>query len=234
MEILQRMTFETARAYATRTIKYNIIQMGLLPGEMISEKDVATSLGLSRTPVREALIDLSNVGIVEILPQKGCRIALLNHDLVAESRFMRLAMEKAVIEILCSKTLTSSQITSLGENLQLQKFHLQSHSPDNPLDRNRLIMLDDQFHRLLFTFANRELSHSIVKNFDVHFDRVRYIYTNHSLNLDSNNVEDHANLAQYIIDKDLASARNLIDSHLSRCQTINDYVNERYPQFIAK
>ena len=89
MRLTQRQPRETGRDYALRTIKDNIIHLELAPGSMVSENELAAAMGLSRTPVREALIELSKVKIVEIYPQKGSAVALIDYDLVAESRFMR-------------------------------------------------------------------------------------------------------------------------------------------------
>lgn len=58
-------------------------------------------LHLSRTPVREALIELSKVGLVEIQPQRGSYIAKIDYELIEESRFMRLVLENAVLKLAC-------------------------------------------------------------------------------------------------------------------------------------
>ena len=101
MRLTQRQPRETGRDYALRTIKDNIIHLELAPGSMVSENELAAAMGLSRTPVREALIELSKVKIVEIYPQKGSAVALIDYDLVEESRFMRKVLECAVVELDC-------------------------------------------------------------------------------------------------------------------------------------
>ena len=69
MHITERLPRETGRDYALRILKDNIVRLELEPGSMVSENELASELGLSRTPVREALIELSKVNIVEIYPQ---------------------------------------------------------------------------------------------------------------------------------------------------------------------
>ena len=59
MYLTDRLPRETGRDYALRTIKENIIRLELAPGSMVSENELAAAMGLSRTPVREALIELS-------------------------------------------------------------------------------------------------------------------------------------------------------------------------------
>ena len=66
MKLLERLPRETGRDYALRTIKDNIIKLELAPGSPVSENELAAELQLSRTPVREALIELSKVKVIEI------------------------------------------------------------------------------------------------------------------------------------------------------------------------
>ncbi|MBP0981483.1 MAG: GntR family transcriptional regulator, partial [Oscillospiraceae bacterium] len=61
MKILERLPRETGRDYALRVLKENIINLELAPGSLVSENELSAMLGLSRTPVREALIELSKV-----------------------------------------------------------------------------------------------------------------------------------------------------------------------------
>ena len=143
MRLTQRQPRETGRDYALRTIKDNIIHLELAPGSMVSENELAAAMGLSRTPVREALIELSKVKIVEIYPQKGSAVALIDYDLVEESRFMRKVLECAVVELDCEMA-TPEDIRRLQENVRLQNFYLENYYPEALMD------LDNQFHALIF------------------------------------------------------------------------------------
>ena len=66
-------------------------------------KWLSTTLSLSRTPVREALIELNRIGLVEILPQRGSYISKIDYNIVEESRFLRLVTENAILKLLCDK-----------------------------------------------------------------------------------------------------------------------------------
>ncbi len=113
----ERFPQETGRSYAYRIIRENIISTELAPGSLVSEKELAGQLNLSRTPVREALIDLAQVGIVEVFPQRGSRISFINWEMVEESQFMRSALERAVCQRLCTME-EQPDLTPLAENLQ--------------------------------------------------------------------------------------------------------------------
>ena len=68
----------------------------LPPGSIVSENEISAALNLSRTPIREALIELSRSKLVEILPQKGSYVTRIDLDLAEESRFLRCVVETAV------------------------------------------------------------------------------------------------------------------------------------------
>ena len=70
MKFTNRLQQETARDYAFRVLRDNIVSLELKPGTLISENEMAMELGLSRTPVREAIIDLAKVSIIETIPQR--------------------------------------------------------------------------------------------------------------------------------------------------------------------
>src|SRR5690554_1585330 len=101
MSTTKRQLKESARDYALRLIKESIISLSLIPGSMVSESELSIKLGLSRTPVREALIELSKSQVVEIFPQKGIYISLIDPVLVEEDRFLRLVLEQAMVRMAC-------------------------------------------------------------------------------------------------------------------------------------
>ena len=103
MYLEERRNGESTREYALRILKANIIQMILEPGCPIGEQKIAKELGMSRTPVREALVELMKTRIVEILPQKGTYVSYLDYDLVEEARFMRMTLELALLDGLRKK-----------------------------------------------------------------------------------------------------------------------------------
>ena len=123
MKILERLPRETGRDYALRVLKENIINLELAPGSLVSENELSAMLGLSRTPVREALIELSKVKIVDIYPQKGSAVALIDYDLIEEARFMRNLLESAVVELVCEMA-TPQDIVMLKSNLECRAFIL--------------------------------------------------------------------------------------------------------------
>lgn len=219
MRLLERYPRETGREFALRVIKNNIIRLELEPGSHVSEKNLADEMGLSRTPVREALIELAKGGIVEIYPQRGSVVALIDYSLVEEARFMRSVMENAVVRLVCEMA-SPEDILKLGENLKLQEFYLDS------TDTGRLMELDDEFHKLLFDIAQKSQSYLLMQNLTLHFDRVRNMALSAVKELKI--VQDHQAIVEAIRQRDAEKAGELMEIHLSRYKIDEEAIRRKY------
>lgn len=222
MKVLERLPRETGRDYALRTIKESIISLDLAPGSQISENELAAELGLSRTPVREALIDLSKVKIIEIYPQKKSVVSLIDYDMVEQSRFMRNLLECAVVELDCDMA-QPEDLRRLKENVRLQNFYLDNFYPED------LMLLDNEFHGILFDIARKSQVFTLMQNISIHFDRVRSMALSSVKNLKI--VQDHEEILDAIIRKDASAAHRLMDIHLNRYKIDAAEIRARYPQY---
>lgn len=222
MKLTERLPRETGRDYALRTIKENIISLELAPGSQISENALAAEMGLSRTPVREALIELSKVEIVEIHPQRKSTVPLIDYDLVEESRFMRNLLECAVVELVCEMA-GPMDVERLNANIRLQSFYLDGTYT------NELMALDNQFHGMLFEIAKKSRIFELIQNIAIHFDRVRGMALSSVKDLKV--VQDHQELVEFIRQRDAKAARELMEVHLNRYKIDAAEIRETYPQY---
>ena len=222
MKLSDRLPRESSRDYALRIIKENIVSWNLAPGSQISENELAAEMGLSRTPVREALIELSKVEIVEIHPQRKSTVPLINYDLVEESRFMRNLMECAVVELVCEMA-APIDIERLNANIRLQSFYLDGYYT------NELMALDNQFHGMLFDIAKKARVFQLIQNIAIHFDRVRGMALSSVKDLKV--VKDHQDLVEFIRQKDAKAARELMEVHLNRYKIDAAEIRKLYPQY---
>lgn len=224
MRLTERLPRETGRDYALRTIKDNIVRLELVPGSMVSENELAAEMGLSRTPVREALIELSKAKLVEIYPQRGSSISLIDCNMVEEARFMRQVLECAVIEQCCGRT-DAAELQKLQENLRLQQFYQQAGQSYTEM----LMELDNQFHALLFDMAGKPQVYKLMENISLHAERVRSLAL--SKVKDEKIVEDHQQLLQAIVDNDPEQAVALLKKHLKRHNIDAKAIRETYPEY---
>ena len=222
MNVTERYARETARDYALRILKHNIASLELAPGSMLSENELSSALGLSRTPVREALIELNKIRIVEILPQRGSRIALIDSGMVEESRFLRLVLEKAIIELACERAATLD--FSVAEaNVKLQQFYINNQLPE------KLMELDNDFHREFYRLTNRMQTYSLQESMTLHFDRVRSL----SLNAvrDVKIVADHEAILRAVRAGNREEAVALVEKHLNRYKVDEQAIREGHDDF---
>lgn len=225
MRVSERFPRETGRDYALRMLKENIINLELAPGSAISENELAAELGLSRTPVREALIELSKVKIVDVQPQKKSMVSYIDYDMVEEARFMRKHLECAVAELACGMA-SGEDIERLSENVKLQNYYLESGSAE------QLMRLDDQFHQTLFEIAQKPQVFAMIQNISIHFDRVRRMALDSVKDLKI--VRDHAGITLAIRENRPEEARALMEKHLSRYKVDAAAVRSKYPQYFAE
>ncbi|QYY30868.1 GntR family transcriptional regulator [Cupriavidus pinatubonensis] len=92
---------ENLSQQAYNTIRRAIRDGKIARGQLFSENTLAESLGVSRTPVREALLNLYRDGVVDIVPKRGYRLAELDEDAISEIRLLRVALEQVVVSRLC-------------------------------------------------------------------------------------------------------------------------------------
>ena len=224
MNITERYARETARDYALRMLKRNIASLELAPGAMLSENELSAALGLSRTPIREALIELSKIRIVEILPQRGSRIALIDCALVEESRFLRLVLEKAIVEM-ASDMACSLDFREAEANLKKQQFYLDNQMAD------QLLEMDNAFHREFFRLTSRMQTYHMMESMALHFDRMRSLTL---ANVKENRmVSDHEALLRAVRAGDRVEAAAQVTRHLNRNRIDEQAIREKYAAYFA-
>ena len=127
-----------------------IVHCVLPPGSPIREKDLSEQMEVSRTPIREALLQLEKEGLVEIYPQAGTRISKISMEEVHESHFIREAMESATVRFAAQQG-DSELNKKLKSRLQQFKDSLET------AEKDLLFELDELFHKTIaeFRFQNR-------------------------------------------------------------------------------
>ena len=222
MHTSERLPRETARDFAFRVLRDNIVSLDLKPGTLISENEMAMEFGVSRTPVREAIIDLAKAGIIEILPQRGSYVSLIDPSMVEESRFVRKILDKAVIELAC-EIAPKEVIDEIEENVHLQEFYLEKE------DADRIYMLDNQFHYLIYKAAGKETTYDMSSTMMLHFDRVRTLSVETVKDLKI--VKDHREMLEAIKRGDKESAIALVEKHLGRYKLDEAQMRQEHPEY---
>lgn len=134
------------------SLKTDIFEFRLLPGDKFSEGDIATRLHASRTPVREALYRLQREGYVEVMFRSGWQVKPLDSELIEELYDLRITLELAAINKLCAQP----------EQPQVLRALIAIWNPDHPSEQavgSTLRALDESFHcDLVAAAGNREMT----------------------------------------------------------------------------
>lgn len=205
-----------------------IISMELKPGQMISETALAQQFGVSRTPVREALIQLSNIGFVEVLPQRGTYVTRFSMDKILEARFIREALEVAVVTQLATTNEDTREevIEACEQILNAQKA---AAAEDDALTFQKL---DDQFHQTLASFAQYPRVATLIEAEKAHMDRVR----NLSLHVSGQYkrvLSQHAAIIKAIKTGSAEKSATAMGVHLRDVYNILEVIPQEHPEYFV-
>ena len=222
MIIPGKLDRETNHDFALRVLQENIVSLELKPGSMLSEQELATQLNLSRTPVHEALLELANTKIVEVIPQRGSLVSLIDMALVEESCFIRSAIEGAVTEQACQKA-TAEDVESLEETAVLQEFYFGKQNLE------KFMEFDNKFHQAMYKIADRSLCYYTVQLMNIHHARFR------TLRLHISNTEriikEHRAILDAIKEKDGAKVKEKFMDHINGMFVDEREIRQKYPEY---
>lgn len=227
-EILRQymVKVDSAQEKVYRTLRDEILSMVLKPGTIISTQEIAGLLGVSRTPVREAFIRLQGENLLDVAPQKGTAVALIDLDRVYQERFIREALEAENLRRFVPAA-SEQTIADMRNNILLQKDAMQN---GRCLEYKEL---DDQFHQLAFETTHEELSADIVRQVNGHYDRIRLI-TAWEGNIAFNAIEEHSRLVDCVEQRDVERAQQLLRSHLQQLWVQERSLMELYPDYFKQ
>jgi GntR family transcriptional regulator, rspAB operon transcriptional repressor len=208
-DVLTRRVYEIDGAAAIapqlyRHLRERIVRTELVPGELISETEVARAYDVSRQPVREAFIKLAEAGLVQIRPQRGTMITRISTEAVMDARFVREAIEADVVKLVaerCDATIEAE----LKRQIAAQKNVLED-------DSDAFVKLDEHFHRTLADMAGKSYAWRVIEEVKAQMDRVRYLSVEklHVRVL----IEQHEAIVNAIIQRDVQGAAAAMRVHL--------------------
>ncbi len=156
----------TAASKIYSDLRIELVSLRRAPGEAISEADIALSYGVSRTPVREAILKLSDEGLLEIFPQSGIFVARIPVAALPEAIIIRKALEETTARLAAERA-TASQILVLQSILERQR------EADAAGDRDAFHQADETFHATIADVAGYPGIWRLIQQVKVHVDRYR-------------------------------------------------------------
>ncbi|MEP9376418.1 GntR family transcriptional regulator [Aquabacter sp. CN5-332] len=204
-------------------IRQDIIVLRLMPGARMSENELARRFGTSRTPVREALFRLVDEGLIEVLPQRGTFITRISLRAVKKARFVREAMEVAIVRHATEHGLSPARLRTLDEVIAEQEA-----SRDDP---ERFTTADDAFHRTLADGIEAGSIWDVVEREKAQFDRLRFLSLPNVTPVDTLITQHKAMLAA-VRAGDVARSETATREHLSEVLKVADALAATHPGLI--
>jgi len=195
----------SSRAYDA--LRQAIVQMHFGPGSLLSEAEIARQLGISRQPVREAMIRLGQEGLVEVRPQRGTFVRLISVREVENARFIREAIEVAIVRR-CAAMADDADIARL-ENIIDDQRTAAARGENAAFLRH-----DEAFHQTIATVAGCQDTWRVLQGLKAQLDRVRYLSMPDAtppLVI----IDQHSRIARAIAAHDPEEAANTMHQHLS-------------------
>ena len=202
-------------------IREAIMELNFLPGEIIRKHDICNTLGVSRSPVSEALAKLRNEGLVEVVPQSGTFVSRFSLQDIKEGAFLREAIELACIEILASN-ISEQQLIDLNRNLKLQKVLAESD------DYQGFYQLDAKMHGMIMDFTGYKNLAKVTKTGWVQVDRARQLLLPVDGRL-KKAFQEHRAVIKALEQNDVVLAREKMRTHLNQLILLLTPLEKKHP-----
>ena len=145
-----------------------ILSLQFLPGEVVRKGPICEKLGVSRSPVAEAIARLANEGLVDVIPQSGTRVAYFSMEDIREGTFLRQALELSTVAKVAEDR-TEDQMAQINRNMRLQALLVED------LDFAGFYQADEDFHALLMRFTGYPRLKAVARMVSLQVTRARML-----------------------------------------------------------
>jgi DNA-binding GntR family transcriptional regulator len=206
------------------TLAEAIRDLRLVPGQVLSETELADQLQVSRTPVREAIGRLVQIGLVQVIPQVGTSVAKIRMSDVREASFVREALEVAAFEEACA--VPDLTTTALAATLEVQET---AHTAG---DFEQFLAADEEFHKEIFRLSGHLGAWPVVQQMKLQLNRVRRLSlpekaTTRAL------IDEHRLIARALEERDVASGRAHVTAHARRVMQQAPRLQDLHPNYFT-
>lgn len=189
-----------------RQIEQSILSGEYAPGEALVETKLSAKLGVSRTPVREALCQLELDGLVHNTPNKGTVVVGVSERDIDDIYTIRSLIEGMAARW-AAEYITEQEISELTENVELQEFYLAR------ADIERVRTLDDRFHAILYDACRSRIIRQMLSNLHHHILQAR-ADSLYSEGRASAAVAEHRKILSALQERDGAAAEQCTCEHI--------------------
>ncbi len=199
---------KSLREMALEHLRESIVDGTLKMGQALSERSISDELGVSKSPVREALAQLRDEGLVTIEPQKGARVFTLSEHEVDQICDFRQVIETAAFEI----ALKRNQKTLAKE---MKKIVTEMAAARKSGDEKKYLALDTAFHQVIFKNCENDY---LSASYERYVGKIAALRTHLSVLPRHTDLsyQEHVGLAEAVANNDMPEIRRLLMDHIER------------------
>lgn len=217
-----------------KRLRDEIIKLNLPPGQMVYETELAASFGVSRTPVREAFKLLASEEFVEILPQRGVRIAHISKKKVEESWFLREALEISAFKQVAGNW-NSDHIRCMELRNQVFRILDEQRDAANRQDYNDFFNLDEQYHLTILRRVDNNTLLSFMNQVLGHVNRMRFLEFSQTKETEINRIiAEHEAIFQHIMSGDPVVTETALIKHIRHSTDYSRTIMQNNPDFFVE
>ncbi|MDF1629032.1 MAG: GntR family transcriptional regulator [Alcanivoracaceae bacterium] len=187
-------------------IKNDIFDFRLLPGDRFTETEVADRMGVSRTPVREALFRLQRENYVDVLYRNGWQVRPFNFEYFEDLYDVRTVLECAAVKRICDRDEVPSQLNVLKEVWLVPEDEMTT-------DVGTLSALDEQFHEMLVEAAGNGEMVRIHRSVSERIRIIRRLDFTRKARIDAT-YSEHAKILRAVIQRRADQAQMMLKAHI--------------------
>ena len=193
------------------TLREAILTGELVPGERLMEKQLAERMGVSRTPIREAIRKLELEGLVNMIPRKGAEVSRITEKDIENVLEVRCVLEELAATLSCQK-ITEEELEELYLTLQEFKIAIRRKDVEQIIDK------DVKFHDIIFSSTGNDKLIAILNNLREQIYRFRVEYIRKASKY-TDLVEEHEKIYETIKTKNEKEARIIAREHITNQET---------------
>jgi DNA-binding GntR family transcriptional regulator len=201
-----------------------IRSLRLLPGQPLSEVELARDLGVSRTPVREAIARLTDAGLVDVVPQVGTTVSVIRMSEVEEARFVRENLEVAAFK--AALPITDDDGAQLRRLLDQQREAADAHAFDE------FFRLDEALHERIFILSGHPGAWAAVQRMKVQLDRMRRLSIPDP-GVIAELIEEHSSIVASLCSGDADLGESQVRAHARRALLLAPALRHDFPNYFA-
>jgi DNA-binding GntR family transcriptional regulator len=203
------------------SLKHSIVRGKISPGEWLVESHIAKTLGISRTPVREAIHKLEREGLIERQPRGGFTVLGFERDDIEETFGIRSVLEGYAARLAAVK----------HDPKELEELENKIDEFQNALDRKKMDLLpaiNTEFHDLLYRLSKSPKLVNMINGLRDQIYRYRQMILKERKFASTSN-QDHKKMLKYIRRRDAEGAERLVREHILRGQemVLKEYDRKR-------